>query len=195
MNIGIDIDDTISKTSEIIDILAKEYTEKELKREFTINESDVTDPYWAKDTYNWTEEESDKFFETYYEEMMENVEPKEDVIETIKHLAKRNKIIIITARWDKKNNIMMKITKNWLEKYQIHYDQLFIGHKDKRQLVTENEIEIFIDDNYQTCKQISELNVRTLIMNSRLNKDIQDNKLERVFSWKEIEEKIIKEEN
>ena len=90
---------------------------------------------------------------------------------------------------------MMKITKNWLEKYQIHYDQLFIGYKDKRQLVTENEIEIFIDDNYQTCKQISELNVRTLIMNSRLNKDIQDNKLERVFSWKEIEEKIIKEEN
>ena len=31
MNIGIDIDDTISKTSEIIDKLAKEYTEKELK--------------------------------------------------------------------------------------------------------------------------------------------------------------------
>lgn len=117
MNIGIDIDDTISKTSEIIDVLAKEYTEKELKREFTINEIDVTDPYWAKDTYNWTEEESDKFFETYYEEMMENVEPKEDVIDTINYLAKSNKIIIITARWDKENKIMEKITRNWLEKH------------------------------------------------------------------------------
>ena len=90
---------------------------------------------------------------------------------------------------------MEKITRNWLEKHQIYYDQLYIGHKDKRQLVTENNVEIFIDDNYKTCKQISELNVRTLIMNSRLNQNIQDDKLERVFSWKEIKVKIIKEEN
>ena len=94
----------------------KEYTEKELKREFTINEIDVTDPYWAKDTYNWTEEESDKFFETYYEEMMENVEPKEDVIDTINYLAKSNKIIIITARWDKENKNNGKNNKKLVRK-------------------------------------------------------------------------------
>ena len=194
MNIGIDIDDTISKTSEMIDIVAKKFTENELKREFTINELDVTDPYWAKDTYNWTDEECDKFFEKYYEEVMINVKPKEDAVKIINTLAKENKIIIITARWDKENKIMAKITQNWLEKHKIHYDKLFVGHKDKRELVTQNNVEIFIDDNYKTCKQISELNVRTLIMNSRLNKSIRDDKLERVFSWKEIEEKI-KEEN
>lgn len=195
MNIGIDIDDTISKTTEMIDIFAQKFTEGELKRSFTINEKNVTDPYWAKETYSWTEKECDRFFEIYYEKIMENLEPKEDVIDAINHLAKSNKIIIITARWDKENKIMAQITKNWLEKHQIHYDQLYVGHKDKRQLVTENNVEIFIDDNYKTCKQISELNVRTLIMNSRLNKNIKDDKLERVFSWKEIKEKIIKEEN
>ena len=195
MNIGIDIDDTIAKTSEMTDIFAQKFTEEELKRNFTINEIDVKDPYWAKQTYSWSEEENDKFWEMYYAKIMEELEPKEDVIETLKHLAQKNKIIIITARWDNENNIIEKITKNWLEKHQIHYDKLYIGHKDKRQLVTENQVEIFIDDNYQTCKQISELNVRTLIMNSRLNKNIQDSKIERVFSWKEIEEKIIKEEN
>ena len=67
---------------------------------------------------------------------------------------------------------------------------MFIGHEDKRKLVTENNIDIFIDDNYKTCKQISELNVRTLIMNSRLNQNIQDDKIERVFSWEDVEEKI-----
>lgn len=196
MNIGIDIDDTISKTTEMIDVVAKKFTENELKKEFTINELGVTDPYWAKDTYNWTAEECSQFFGKYYEEIVRQVEPKEDVIETINRLSKEHKIIIITARWDtdKENKMMEKITKNWFEKHKIHYDKLFVGHKDKRELVTENNIEIFIDDNYQTCKQISELNVRTLIMNSRLNKSIQDEKLERVFSWKEIEEKI-KEEN
>ena len=195
MNIGIDIDDTIAKTSEMMDIFAQKFTEEELKRNFTINEINVNDPYWAKQTYSWSDEENDKFWEMYYEKIMEELEPKEDVIDSINHLAKSNKIIIITARWDKENKIMAQITKNWLEKHQIHYDQLYVGHKDKRQLVTENNVEIFIDDNYKTCKQISELNVRTLIMNSRLNKNIQDDKLERVFSWKEIEEKIIKEEN
>ena len=154
MNIGIDIDDTISKTSEMIDIVAKKFTENELKREFTINELDVTDPYWAKDTYNWTDEECDKFFEKYYEEVMINVKPKEDAVKIINTLAKENKIIIITARWDKENKIMAKITQNWLEKHKIHYDKLFVGHKDKRELVTQNNVEIFIDDNYKTCKQI-----------------------------------------
>ena len=195
MNIGIDIDDTISKTSEMMDTLAKEFTEKELKREFTINEIEVTNPYWARDTYNWTEEESKIFFEKYYKEIMEKVEPKEDVIEIINKLAQKNRIIIITARWDNESKFMKKTTEEWFKKYQIHYDELYIGHKDKRQLVTGNNVEIFIDDNYQTCKEVSELNVRTLIMNSRLNKNIEDDKLERVFSWKEIEEKIIKEEN
>ena len=37
MIIGIDIDDTITKTTEQTDIFAKEYTEKILKREFSIN--------------------------------------------------------------------------------------------------------------------------------------------------------------
>ena len=42
----------------------------------------------------------------------------------------------------------------------------------------QENIDIFIDDNYKTCKQISDLGIRTFIMNSRLNKDIQDEKIE-----------------
>ena len=181
MNIGIDIDDTISKTSEEIYIWAKEFTEKELGREFKINTIDVFDPMWSKYVYNWTNEENDKFWELYYAKVMDNLKPKEEVIEIINQLSKNNKIIIITARWDTKEKIIDKITKNWLERYKIHYDKLFMGHEDKRKLVIENNVDIFIDDNYRTCKQISELNVRTLIMNSRLNKNIQDDKLERFF--------------
>lgn len=194
MNIGIDIDDTIAQTTEEIDIWAKEYTEKELGRKFELNTINVVDPMWSKYVYKWTDEETNKFWNLYYAKIMENLKPKEDVIETINRLAKDNKIIIITARWDDEEKTIEKTTKKWLEEHKIYYDKLFLGQKDKRKLVTENNVEIFIDDNYQTCKQVSELNVRTLIMNSRLNRNIQDSELERVFSWKEIEEKI-KEEN
>ena len=104
--------------------------------------------------------------------------------------AKNNNIFLITARWDKEDCIILKKTVEWLKKYGINYSKLYLGYKDKSVVVKDNNIEIFIDDNYKTCKKISEMNVRTLIMNSRMNKDIEDNDLERVFSWKEIEDKI-----
>ena len=193
MNIGIDIDDTITKTSEETDIWAKEYTENILKRKFELQEIEIFDPMWAKYLYNWTEEEDKIFWDTYYEKIMENVKPKEDAIEVINNLSKDNKIFIITARWDRKNGIIAKITKNWLEKNNIKYNELFLGHKDKRKIIQDNNIEIFIDDSLKTCMEISEMGIKTLIMDSRINKDMKEDKIERVFSWKEIETKIKEE--
>lgn len=106
-------------------------------------------------------------------------------------LVKREKnIIIISARWDRENRIISKITKEWLEKYKIKYDKLFIGHLDKREISKENNIDIFIDDSYKTCKLISETGIRTLLMNSRINENLEIGKIERVFSWKDIKKKI-----
>ena len=190
MNIGIDIDDTITNNTEVIDRFAKEYTEQVLNREFKINTLDVVSPMWAQYVYRWTEQENEDFWDKYYEKVMENVKPKDDAIEIINELSKENNIIIITARWDRENGIISKITNDWLKNQGIQYHKIFMGHEDKRKTATENNIDIFIDDNYKTCKQISDLGVRTFIMNSRLNKDIQDEKIERVFSWKEIEQKI-----
>ena len=77
MNIGIDIDDTISKTTEAIDEMAKYYTENILKREFKLNEDkEILDPMWAKYLYGWTTEENDKFWDLYYEKIMSNLSPK-----------------------------------------------------------------------------------------------------------------------
>lgn len=190
MNIGIDIDDTIAKTSEQTDIYAKEYTENVLKRKFEFRKIEILDPMWARHLYGWSDEEDKNFWNLYYEKVMENVKPKHDAIEIINELSKENNIIIITARWDRESGIISEITKKWIEKYNINYDKLFIGHLDKRDIVKENDIELFIDDSFKTCKQISEIGVRTFIMDSRINKEMEDDKLERVFSWKEIAKKI-----
>ena len=190
MNIGIDIDDTIAKTSEETDIYAKEYTEKVLNRKFEFKQVEILDPMWAKHLYGWSSEENDNIWDLYYEKIMENVKPKDDAIEIINELSKENNIIIITARWDRENGIINEITKHWLDTYNINYNKLFIGHEDKRNIAKENEIDLFIDDNFKTCKQISEIGIKTLLMNSRINKDMKTDNLERVFSWKEIAEKI-----
>ena len=52
MNIGIDIDDTISKTFEIVCELAKKYNTEELKRNEEINlNKDITSPIWCKELF------------------------------------------------------------------------------------------------------------------------------------------------
>ena len=111
MNIGIDIDDTITKTSEEIDLYAKEYTENVLKRKFELQNIEIFDPMWPKHLYNWTDEEDEKFWDLYYEKIMENVKPKEDAVEVINNLSVKNNIIIITARWDIESGIIAKITE------------------------------------------------------------------------------------
>lgn len=187
MNIGIDIDDTIAKTSEEVDIYAKEYTENILKRDFKLNEIEILEPMWARHLYNWTIQEDKIFWDLYYEKIMKNLKPKDNAVKVINKLSEKHTIIIITARWDKESGIISKITKDWLDSYEIHYDKLFLNHQDKRNIAIENDIELFIDDNLKTCTQISNMNIKTFLMNSRINKNATVNNITRVSSWEEIE--------
>lgn len=188
MNIGIDIDDTITETYKVTDLYAKEYTENILKRKFVINKIEISDPMWAKYLYSWTVEEDKNFWYLYYEKVVDNTYPKDEAIEIINELSEENNIIIISARIN--NNIIAQKTEEWLKRYKVKYNKLFLNHLDKRQIAKENNIDLFIDDSFNTCKQISKMGIRTFLMNSRVNKDIEDEKIERVFSWKEIKEKI-----
>lgn len=190
MNIGIDIDDTITKISEETDIYAKEYTESILKRKFEPQNIKIFDPMWAKHLYNWTDEENDKFWDLYYEKIMENVKPKEDAVEVINNLSVKNNIIIITARWDRESGIIAKITKEWLKKNKVNYTKIFIGHTDKRKISEECKIDVFIDDSYKTCEQIAGLGIKTYMMDSRINKTLEEKNWKRVYSWKDFEKEM-----
>ena len=190
MIIGIDIDDTIAQTTEQIDIFAKEYTENKLNREFKINNKSVYDSMWAKYVYGWTIDEDKKFWDLYYEKVVGNVKPKKDSSEVIDKLYKNNEIIIISARWETKSNIVNKTTIEWLKKYDIKYHKLYLGHEDKRDIVKENNIDLFIDDSIKICDEIQSLGIQTFLMTSRQNKDIDVKKVIRVNNWKEVYEKI-----
>lgn len=196
MNIGIDIDDTISKTFEIVCELAKKYNTEELKRNEEINlNKDITSPIWCKELFEWNEDEENNFWKKYYLKYIEEVEVKEKARETIKKLAKDNNIILITARFDDNTKKAEKVTKKWLEKNEIKYNKLFMGHLDKRKIAQENQIDIFIDDNFSTCKEIADLEIKTFMMDSKLNKGKENKNITRVKSWTEIEQLIFKYEN
>jgi len=197
MNIGIDIDDTISETFETLLPYSQKYTIQDLKRKSNINlEGNLSDHFYIVYINGWNEQEALEFWEKYYAEILRQLNIKKFASEVINKLKQEgHKIYLITARWDMKKDNVEEITKQWLKDNDVQYDGLFLNASDKLELVKENNIDIFIDDSFKNCKRIVEnTNSKVYIMNSRANDGINDAKIRRVFSWPEIYDLISREE-
>ena len=78
------------------------------------------------------------------------------------------------------------------------YDKLIINAKEKLKFVKENNIEIFIDDSCRNCKDIAyNSNAKVFIMDTRVNQNLEDEKITRVYLWPHLYKEIkkLKEEN
>lgn len=197
MNIGIDIDDTISESYEILFPYAQKYTIEELKRNASIEGKNEATHMYIETMHNWNNEEADKFWNTYYEKMLPQIKVKAFAVETIKKLAENNKIILITARWEDEKGTIQKITEKWLEKNNIVYDKLIVNAQEKLKIARENNIDLFIDDSFKNCSEVSNGGIKTFIMDSKVNAAYNDEKITRVYSWPHVYqeyEKIVKGE-
>ena len=198
MNIGIDIDDTIADTFEALLAYSQKYTIEDLKRESNIDiNKDYLNHLYIESASGWNDLETKNFWEKYYEDILKAVNIKNFASKVINSKRKNgDKIFLITARWDMPNFDTKKLTENWLQENNVQFDKLFMNASDKVQLVKENNIDLFIDDSFNNCKQISEnTNAKVYMMTSLVNKNLGDKKIKRVFSWPEIDDLISKEEN
>ena len=189
MRIGIDLDDTITKTDEILFKYAKKYNEEE-KILFKINRGEWD---WNK-AFGWDEEKCETFFSRYLKKIFEEAEIKENAKEKINALKNDgNKIIIITARDTKSLKEVHKVCENWLINNKVNVDKIVVDGEDKAQKCLENKIDIFIDDNVYNCESVyKNLKIPVLLMNSRYNKDYQNPNIKRVYNWNEIYNEICK---
>lgn len=195
MNIGIDIDDTISETFEALLPYSQKYTIEDLKRESQVQlDSNCSNHFYIVYMNGWNEREAIKFWEKYYADILRNLNIKKFAAETINRLRKQgHKIYLITARWDMKKDNVEEITKQWLKDNNVEYDGLFLNASDKLVLAKENNIDIFIDDSFKNCKLIADnTDAKVYIMTSRVNGSFNDEKIKRVFSWPEIYDLISK---
>lgn len=189
MNIGIDIDDTISETFEALLPYAQKYTIEDLKRKSKINiNQDFLDHFYIVHMNGWNEKEASEFWNKYYGEILREVNIKKFASEVINKLKQEgHKIYLITARWEMPNDNIQEITKQWLKENNVEYDELIINASDKLQLVKEKKIDIFIDDSFNNCKNIAEnTSTKVYIMNSKVNENLNHEKLSRVYSWPEV---------
>ncbi len=86
MIIGIDIDDTITDTYEVMVNYAQEYTINNLKREPILNEGNCSDHFYARFLHNWQNEEDIDFLKDYYEKIIVNVRPKTLALDYLKKI-------------------------------------------------------------------------------------------------------------
>ena len=188
MNIGIDIDDTISDTFESAIVYAKEYIKNELNKEPVIDMTKVRDHYYIRDMFNLSHEEAEEFWVKYYTRIVENVKPKKFSVEMINKLKlEGNNIIIITARWDGENIDAFEISKKWLEKYNLNFDKMYVGIENKAEIAIKENIDLFIDDSIRNCEEVSAVGIKSYLFNSKINQHVNvTGNIDRVYSWEEI---------
>ena len=194
MNIGIDIDDTLGNTYDISVAYGQRYNVETLGRTSELKPLGSKSYIYLRTILNWNENEETEFWNKYYQELVEKITVKNFAKEVIKKLREEgHKIYIVTARFLANNFDVEKSTKEWLEKNEIEYDEFILNATDKSEVVKQNDIKIFIDDSIKNLESMKDLDVKKLLMDSRINmsENISDD-IKRVYSWIQVNEEIRK---
>ena len=191
MNIGIDIDDTISNTFETFLPYMKKFVEQDLNRKLNLNLSSKIDYYNITEKYGLSETETRTFWESYYIPMLESVKPKDSAVDVINFLKDNgNRIVLITARIDDEIVDARAITEKWLEVNKINYDKLIINSHNKLEIAKEEKIDIFVDDSIRNCEMVSSGNIKTYMMLTKNNEYYENENIEKITCWNEFYENV-----
>lgn len=187
MRIGIDIDNVISTFNE------------NLLEEYIRHDTEIGGPgivnkdVFVRNMFNWDEDYEKRFYYNNIENIAKSLQVKKDVKKYMDKLIKDGHILyIITGRDNGEYSEPYKMTIDWLNKYGITYDKLFLvdayNSHSKTEVCLEYNIDVMIDDSKRMCKDIQDNGIRALLMDTPYNRDT--NEFERVNSWKEIYNKL-----
>ena len=195
MKIGIDIDDTTFFTVKYMlkyaDIFEEEISGIPTNRDsFGL----ITNRYYLNALYGWNDETKFAFFRKYYKNVLEEctmLPNANNVIQKLKNQG--DSIHFITARlMNIEGCDTERITKESLKKYNIPYNSLDLHISDKVKFFKENNIEICIEDSYDTCRELVDNGIKSILMTTKMNEQIDSGDIPRVNNWNEIYQEIQK---
>lgn len=192
MNIGVDIDDTITYTTDTMIKYADKYSEEVLKEKYKVKVlGSIADSHYLNSLYGWDKNTKIDFFSKYYENIIKESKVIENVSNALTNLKSQgNNIYFVTARMtDVVGCDTIGITKKMLKENNIPYDDVIFDAKEKIEYANKLNIDIFIDDCFAICKSLEKNNIKTLLMTTKVNDKIETN-IERVSNWNEVYERI-----
>lgn len=188
MKIGIDIDNVISNFN---DILLTEYVlhDKELRNTGIINKNA---DYIRKGMFDWNEDEEKNFYKNNIERIVKKLGVIDGAKKYIHKLHEDGHLIyIITGRDNGEYTEPYKMTKNWLDKNNIYYDNLVLTDAYDKHAKAEKclkyDIDIMIDDSVRICSDCIENGITAILMYTPYNKY---SKIHKVKNWKEFYEYV-----
>ena len=154
----------------------------------------IKNRYYLKELYGWDNETKHAFFEKYYKNVLEECTILPYAKEVINKLRENgDKIYFVTARLMNIEGCDSEaITKKSLFDFNIAYDQLYVGISDKLTFFKEHEIDICIEDSYETCREFTDNGIKSILMTTPMNKNIEAGEIARVNNWFEIYDEIQK---
>ena len=186
MNIGIDIDNTITEIKEENNA-AYEYAIK-LGKNIKNADNPFEDIKKNGDTYKkkfqFSYDELKYFLKNIQEEITNNAKPRDNAVEIINRLRKEgHKIFIITARDSEFHDDPYLLSKNWLDKNNIEYDKIIVNAREKGTVCKNENVDLFIDDQLNNCLDVLTKGIKVIRISDEIskNKDIIDLK-----NWNEI---------
>ncbi len=186
MNIGIDIDNTITNTAPILKKYCKEYNDTVVKRGLEMHETGAA----SFDLYDWTQEENMDFCVKYLEEVVLQAEVKENAKEVIQKLKNEgHQINIISSRAFPMFKTPYETTEKFLKEKGIVYDKLLVGKIEKRSSCVENQLDVLIEDEVKYINEMSEF-MNVFVFDAVYNKQCSGKNITRVYNWLEIYDKI-----
>jgi len=185
MNIGIDIDNTITDTREMIFRYAEEYahkTKRSVKRDLS--------HYVVEKSLGWTKQEAYDFLAACLPDIYRNVQPKEHALQVISELHQNHRIILITSR-NERDEVITRVTLEWLLRQGLTYDKLIMNqtenmhHFSKLAACRENRIDVMIEDHHDLALEIAEY-LPVLLFDYPYNAHVECQNITRVKDWLQV---------
>lgn len=179
--IAIDIDNTISNTSDFFRPFAEEFNNKIVNRNCQINYDKV-----LPRSEEWTEEELKEYMDSVFNKEAINIPVKEDAslyINKIKELG--YEIIILTNRGIGENDHTDLVIPEYLAKNNIPYDEIVTRADDKAKYLS--ECDFFVDDLINNCENALEnTNCQVIMMASKKTEGYHNDNIFRANNWQEV---------
>lgn len=180
MRIAIDLDGVVFNSEMYFMAIAEIYDAMILGKNSIVKPDEPR----VQKKYGWTESELDGYIKNYANSDEFDIMPCAKLV--IDALGKDNETYIISARGQfNKNEI--EIAEKKLAEAGIAFDHYIFGHLDKTEIVTENKIDIMIDDRYDVCEALAQKGVFCLYFRMAGRRKLENSEyIVEVNNWGEV---------
>ena len=181
MKIGIDIDGVILDSERNLKFYADYWSHFSLHKD-RLKDDDVTQEH----CFAWTEEETNFFYENYFDEITRNSNLMVGAKEILTKLKQEgHKLYIITLRGYYREQEKVDAEEK-LRQLGVDFDGVYWSTKNKIQKCKELGIDFMIDDNPENVEQFANDQISVLYFKEGPIKDVVLPNVKKVNSWMDI---------